>query len=172
MGAAAIMCVSLQAEALKERSFSRMKLDVVIRAPLLVVPYSPAPSLSLPLSPQSSPSAPPTQRAFVANLGELAVRNVFRFASDVVAEELGRGAVGEQSQFLSPSGLPAVVDCMTVTISSVQLHRYIYTYISTRSTPKPLYNVSLYIIVVSQGHGCQESRYYSDRYRGRPQQVT
>ena len=49
---------------------------------------------------------------------------MFKLASDVAAAE---GRDMDQSSFLSPSGLPAVVDCMTVTISSVQLGRYMYT---------------------------------------------
>ena len=113
--------VSMQAEALKERSSSRMKLNVIIRAPLLIVPYTPTSTLS-PLSPPSLPSSHP-QRAFVANLGELSVKNVFKFARDVSAESVRQGGQPDPSAFLSPSGLPAVVDCMTVTISSVQLSR-------------------------------------------------
>ena len=91
-----------------------MKLNIVIRAPLLIVPYTP--SLSLPLSPLESPVSH-TQRAFVANLGELLVKNEFKLASTVSAE------VVDKTQFVSASGLPAVVDCMTLTISSVELSR-------------------------------------------------
>ena len=125
-----VLCaLSAQAEALRERSSSRVKLNVIIGAPLLVVPYTPPLSLSPPPSSSSSspppPALPPRQRAFVANLGELTVRNVFRLASDVAAEKIAgeQGEKGDQSRFLSSSGCPAVVDCMTVTISSVQLSR-------------------------------------------------
>lgn len=58
----------------------------------------------------------------MANLGELVVKNVFKLASEVMpvtAEEGKR----DQTLFLSPLGHPAIVDCMTVTISSVQLGR-------------------------------------------------
>jgi vacuolar protein sorting-associated protein 13A/C len=126
---AASNTASKTAEALRERSSSRVKLNVIIGAPLLVVPYTPPLSLSPPPSSSSSspppPALPPRQRAFVANLGELTIRNVFRLASDVAAEKIAgeQGEKGDQSRFLSSSGCPAVVDCMTVTISSVQLSR-------------------------------------------------
>lgn len=122
----------LQAEALKERSSSRVKLDIIIRAPLLIIPYtpSPSPSLSPPFSPPPT-TLPLPQRAFVANLGELCVKNVFKLASGVVTKT-GKDGVGREemysSQFLSSTGVPAVVDCMTVTISSVQLGRYMHMY--------------------------------------------
>ena len=123
-----VLCaLSVQAEALRERSSSRVKLNVIIGAPLLVVPYTPPLSLSPPPSSSSPPppALPPHQRAFVANLGELTIRNVFRLASDVAAEKTAgeQGEKRDQSRFLSSSGCPAVVDCMTVTISSVQLSR-------------------------------------------------
>ena len=69
-----VLCaLSVQAEALRERSSSRVKLNVIIGAPLLVVPYTPPLSLSPPPSSSSPPppALPPHQRAFVANLGEL-----------------------------------------------------------------------------------------------------
>lgn len=115
----------VQAEALKERSSSRVKLNVIIRAPLLVVPYTPPPSLSPPPPSSSpSPSVSQPQRAFVANLGELTVRNVFKLARDVSAEAVvEQGEKVDPSLFLSSSGAPAVVDSMSVTISSVQLSR-------------------------------------------------
>lgn len=111
--------VSLQAEVLKEKSSSRVKLNVVVRAPLLIIPYT--------VSALSSTSSPPSlvpspQRAFVANLGELLVKNVFKLASEVMPVTAKKGE-SDQSLFLSPLGHPAIVDCMTVTISSVQLGR-------------------------------------------------
>ena len=123
-----VLCaLSAQAEALRERSSSRVKLNVIIGAPLLVVPYTPPLSLSPPPSSSSPPppALPSHQRAFVANLGELTIRNVFRLASDVAAEKTAgeQGEKRDQSRFLSSSGCPAVVDSMTVTISSVQLSR-------------------------------------------------
>ena len=127
---ACVLCaLSAQAEALRERSSSRVKLNLIIGAPLLVVPYTPPLSLSPPPSSSSSSPPPPAlpshQRAFVANLGELKIRNVFRLASDVAAEKTAgeQGEKRDQSRFLSSSGCPAVVDSMTVTISSVQLSR-------------------------------------------------
>ena len=61
----------------------------------------------------------------MANLGELTVRNVFKLARDVSTEAVvGQGEKVDPSLFLSSSGAPAVVDSMTVTISSVQLSRY------------------------------------------------
>jgi hypothetical protein len=96
-----------------------VKLNVVVRAPLLIVPYTPAASLSPALSPLSPPASPPL-RAFVANLGELSVKNVFKLASEGTT---GEGKETESSRFLSPLGFPAVVDCMTLNISSVQLGR-------------------------------------------------
>lgn len=111
--------MSLQAEVLKEKSSSRVKLNVIVRAPLLIIPYTVST-----LSPTSSPLSPvsPTQRAFVANLGELLVENVFKLAYDVMPVTAEKGE-RDQSLFLSPLGHPAIVDCMTVTISSVQLGR-------------------------------------------------
>ena len=119
------VCLSAQAEALKERSSSRVKLNVLVRAPLLIIPYTPTYTTS-PLSPLPTflPSTLSPQRAFVANLGELSVKNVFKFASEMAVQTAGEGEKKDVSLFLSPFGLPAVVDCMTVTISSVQLGRY------------------------------------------------
>ena len=123
----------LQAEALKERSSFRVKLNIVICAPLLIIPYTPTTS---PLSTLSLTPLP--HRAFVANLGQLVMRNVFKFASDVAAAE---GKEMDRSSFLSPSGLPAVVDCLTVTISSVQLGRYTH-----QPLLKQLWSVCMYIV--------------------------
>lgn len=111
------MLSSLQAEVLKERSSSRVKLNVVVRAPLLIIPYTVS-ALS-PTSPLSSPTST-TERAFMANLGELVVKNEFKLASEVMP---GKEEERDQSLFLSPLGHPAIMDYMTVTISSVQLQR-------------------------------------------------
>ena len=93
-----------KAEALKEQSSSRLRLAVTIHAPLVFIPLSAT-----------------SQKALVANLGQLDVRNKFLLASD---PDVGGARAGiPASAFLSSAGLPAIVDCMHVSVSSIRLER-------------------------------------------------
>ena len=96
--------ISFQAEALKEQSSSRVKLNVTIHAPMVVLPLS-----------------TPTQSALVANLGSLTVTNVFCLAADIVRER--HGSVSNLDGFLSPTRQPAIVDKMTITLTEIQFGR-------------------------------------------------
>ena len=53
----------------------------------------------------------------MADLGQLEVQNCFKLARD-----MDKGNSGAE-MFLSSSGLPAIVDCMDISISSIQLGR-------------------------------------------------
>lgn len=103
-----------QAEALKEQS--RVRLDVIILAPVVVVPLSAT-----------------SQSALVADLGRLEVKNAFLHASTLAAskEEVGSkfysGRELSLQDFVSSNGQPAIVDQMTISLSSIQLGRYEYT---------------------------------------------
>lgn len=89
---------------MKEQSSSRVKLDVIIHAPVVVLPLS-----------------TPTQCALVANLGSLTVTNVFCLAADVERER--HGSVSNPDGFLSPKRQPAIVDKMTITLAKIQFGR-------------------------------------------------
>lgn len=103
---------------MREQGSSRLKLTIAVQAPFLVLPLS-----------ASSPSA------LVADLGLLTVENCFRLAgeSDLVLQELsgegereeGDGGKGLAKSLVSPSGVPAVIDHMSVAVSSVQLGRQV-----------------------------------------------
>ena len=96
-----------QAEALKENSSSRVHLAVTVQAPLVLIPLSAT-----------------SQSALVADLGQLKINNKFLLASD---PGVGGAKPGVASNaFLSSDGLPAIVDCMEVFISSIQLGRYVH----------------------------------------------
>ena len=97
-----------QAEALKESSSSRVRLAVTVQAPLVLIPLSAT-----------------SQSALVADLGQLKIDNKFRFASDPGVGGARQGV--PPNAFLSSDGLPAIVDCMEVFISSIQLGRYVHT---------------------------------------------
>ena len=97
---------SLQAEALKEQSSSRVKLNVTIHAPLVCLPLSAS-----------------SQSALVANLGSLKVTNKFLEAC-AVAEETGSGQPSETRGFVSSSGQKAIVDKMAILLTSIQLGRF------------------------------------------------
>ena len=93
-----------QAEALKENSSSRVRLAVTVQAPLVLVPLSAT-----------------SQSALVADLGQLTINNKFLLASDSMVGGTRPGVA--PNAFLSSDGLPAIVDCMEVFISSIQLGR-------------------------------------------------
>ena len=99
-----------QAEALKEQSSSRVKLNVTIHAPMVVLPLS-----------MTSPTTPTQSAAFVANLGSLTVTNKFYLAADVVRER--HGSVSNPDGFLSPTRQPAIVDKMAITLTEIQFGR-------------------------------------------------
>lgn len=100
------ICVRVQAEALKEQSSSRVRLNVTIHAPVVVLPLSAS-----------------SQSALVANLGSLTVKNKFLLASEVVKET---GSPPPNSDgFLSPKGVPAIVDKMSIILDSIQLGRFV-----------------------------------------------
>eukprot|EP00731_Ephydatia_muelleri_P036267 Em0227g1a len=84
----------------EEKNGSKIGLSVSISAPLVVLPLT---------STSSS--------AFVADLGQMEVTNTFLLAEKV--------AVGQHpsEKFISSGGVPAIVDDMTVDITSVQLYK-------------------------------------------------
>ena len=84
----------------EEKNGSKIGLKISIRAPLVVLPLT---------STSSS--------AFVADLGQMEVTNTFLLAEKV--------AVGQypSEKFISSGGVPAIVDDMTVDITSVQLYK-------------------------------------------------
>ena len=96
-----------QAEALKENSSSRVRLAVTVQAPLVLIPLSAT-----------------SQSALVADLGQLKINNKFLLASDPGVGGAKPGVA--PNAFLSSDGLPAIVDCMEVFISSIQLGRYVH----------------------------------------------
>ena len=96
-----------QAEALKENSSSRVRLAVTVQAPLVLIPLSAT-----------------SQSALVADLGQLTINNKFLLASDPGVGGAKPGVA--PNAFLSSDGLPAIVDCMEVFISSIQLGRYVH----------------------------------------------
>ena len=89
----------LQADALKEKSSSRIKLSVDIEAPVVLLPLSAA-----------------SHASFVLDLGRLRVENDFILASSLISRELAG-----KSNFLSSCGNPAIVDRMKISLSSLQL---------------------------------------------------
>ena len=89
---------------MKEQSSSRVKLDVTVHAPVVVLPLSAT-----------------SQRAFIANLGSLAVSNEFCYASEVVRAR--HGSVANPDGFLSPKRQPAIVDKMTISLTEIQFGR-------------------------------------------------
>ncbi len=93
---------SLQAEALREQSSSRIRLDITVLAPVLVLPLSAF-----------------SQAAFIADLGRLEVRNNFLHADPIYEwiEDV------DSSPFVSSSGEKALLDKMEVSLSSIQLGR-------------------------------------------------
>ena len=94
----------LQAEALKEQRSSRVRLKVTIHAPLVLLPLSAS-----------------SQSALVANLGSLTVTNKFLEASEVA----GSSSASKPSGFVSPTGQKAIVDKMTIRLTSIQLGRWV-----------------------------------------------
>ena len=80
-----------------------MRLEVTVQAPVLVLPLSAS-----------------SRSALLADLGELRVTNSFLLASDAYSSmKLPSNA------FLSATDQPAIVDCMDINISSIQLRRYV-----------------------------------------------
>lgn len=94
----------LQAEALKEQRSARVKLDVTVHAPLMVLPLSVS-----------------SQSALVANLGSLTVTNEFLDAYAVI-KETDHSSRSERG-FISPTGQKAIVDKMSITLTSIQCGR-------------------------------------------------
>ena len=84
-----------------EKSGSKIRLSVSISAPLVVLPLT---------STSSS--------AFVADLGQMEVTNTF-----LLAEKIAVGQQLPSEKYLSSGGTPAIVDDMTVDITSVQLFK-------------------------------------------------
>ena len=84
----------------EEKNGSKIGLKISISAPLVVLPLT---------STSSS--------AFVADLGQMEVTNTFLLAEKV--------AVGQHpsEKFISSGGVPAIVDDMTVNITSVLLFK-------------------------------------------------
>ena len=92
----------LQAEALKEQSSSRVRLNVTIHAPLVLLPLSAS-----------------SQSALVANLGSLTVTNKFLEACKVAEVS----SASKPSGFVLPTGQKAIVDKMSILVTSIQLGR-------------------------------------------------
>ena len=82
----------------EEKDGSKIGLKISISAPLVVLPLT---------STSSS--------AFVADLGQMEVTNKFLLAEKVA------GGQYPSEKFISSGGVPAIVDDMTVDITSVQL---------------------------------------------------
>ena len=79
-----------------------MRLNVIIQAPLVLLPLSAS-----------------SQGALVANLGSLTVTNEFLEAYKVA----GSSSASKPSGFVSPTGQKAIVDKMTIQLTSIQLGR-------------------------------------------------
>ena len=92
---------------MKEQSSSRIRLDVIVHAPLVILPLLAT-----------------GQSALIANLGSLTVKNTFLEASQVVAAMRGISP-SDEGGFLSPTGERAIVDKMTISLTSIQFGRYI-----------------------------------------------
>ncbi|XP_064396100.1 intermembrane lipid transfer protein VPS13C-like isoform X3 [Halichondria panicea] len=99
---AAAKTATRTAEALREQSSSRVRLDITVFAPVLVLPLS---ALS--------------QAAFIADLGRLKVKNNFLHADSIYegTEDFDKGSL------VSASGEKALLDKMEVSLSSIQLGR-------------------------------------------------
>ena len=84
-----------------EKSSSRIKLSVELEAPVLVLPLSAT-----------------SHAAFILDLGELKLENAF-----VLASCMESNMSAKNISFVSPSGQPAIVDQLTVSLTSIQLGR-------------------------------------------------
>lgn len=89
---------------MKERNAYRVKLDVIINAPLVVLPTGTAGDNSTDI--------------FVINLGQLNASNKFIMASDYSNEI-------DKSQLISSSGQPAVMEKLSVKVTSIKFYKYV-----------------------------------------------
>lgn len=78
-----------------------MKLDIIINAPLIVVPAG---------------TASDSTDIFVINLGRLKVKNKF-----IMGSEYGNEV--DASQLVSSTGQPAVMDKLYVKVTSIKFHK-------------------------------------------------
>lgn len=86
---------------MRERNTSRVRLDVTINTPLIVVPAG---------TPSDSTDI------FVINLGQLKADNKFIMASEYSNEI-------DASQLVSSTGQPAVMDKLSIKITSIKFHK-------------------------------------------------
>ena len=91
-----------QADALKEKSSSRIRLILEVQAPVVLIPLSASSSSAL-----------------ILDLGLIKVKNTFILARSLVGEGL------DEARFTSSEGHPAIIDQMNISVSSIQLGRAI-----------------------------------------------
>lgn len=84
-----------------EKSSSRIKLLIAVEAPVLVLPLTAT-----------------SHASFILDLGELKLENTFVLASSLEANKSVKNI-----SFVSPSGQPAIVDQLTISLTSIQLGR-------------------------------------------------
>ena len=86
---------------MKERNTSRVKLDMIINAPIIVIPAS-----------TTNDSAD----IFVINLGQLEANNQFITGSQYNNEV-------DVSQLVSSTGQPAIMDKLSLKVTSIYFHK-------------------------------------------------
>ncbi|XP_065918579.1 intermembrane lipid transfer protein VPS13C-like isoform X2 [Dysidea avara] len=93
--------VSKAASAIRERNTSRIRLNLTLNAPLIVVPTS---------------TTNDSSEIMVVNLGQLVVRNQFIMGSDYDKET-------DPSQLVSSTGEPAIMDKLSLSVTSIKAHK-------------------------------------------------
>ena len=90
-----------QASAIRERNTSRIRLNLTLNAPLIVVPTS---------------TTNDSSEIMVVNLGQLVVRNQFIMGSDYDKET-------DPSQLVSSTGEPAIMDKLSLSVTSIKAYK-------------------------------------------------
>ena len=87
---------------MKERNTSRVKLNIIINAPLVVVP--------------AGTTGDDSADIFVINLGQLEAKNTFIMGTDYNNEI-------DASDLVSSTGQPAIMDKLSVKVTSIKFHK-------------------------------------------------